>query len=108
MIFDEKSVNLERFYFNILKTMKKTLLLLLSLSSLVFAQQKEITLEDIWVDGTFRAERLNAFHSMSSGDYYTILNTDNASNNSSLDKYDYKTQAKVATLINSADFNELA
>ncbi len=81
--------------------MRIILILLFVLSQSVSAQNKEITLEDIWVKNTFRTESLEAFHSMKNGDFYTILNHN--SYGTYLDKYDYKTLEKVETLVMSKD-----
>ncbi len=87
--------------------MKKLLILFLALSSTLTAQKKEITLEDIWSDNTFTAESLNSFHSMSKGDFYTILNSDPETKSTRLDKYDYKTLEKIGTIVDSKDLGPL-
>ena len=66
---------------------------------------KEITLEEIW-DGTFSAERMNFLNSMN-GDFYSLLNTDKDSKVTTVDTYSYKTLEKVATIVSSADLQEL-
>ena len=76
--------------------MKKLLLLFIAFTATIHAQKKDITLEDIWSKGTFRAERLNSFHSMNIGDFYTILNVNRQTKNTTLDKYNYKTLEKIA------------
>ena len=77
--------------------MNKLLILLLVFSSSIYAQKQDITLEDIWVKGTFRTDRLESFHSMDNGDFYTILSHNKQG--TSLDKFDYKTLEKVATVV---------
>lgn len=84
--------------------MKKLLFLFLSISSLIQAQKKDITLEDIWVNGTFRAEYMNSLNSMN-GDYYSLLNYNNGS--SSVDKYSYKTLEKVSTIVDSKEIDKI-
>ena len=42
--------------------------------SAVYAQDKSITLEDIWKNNTFRAERLQALHPMANGKEYAVQN----------------------------------
>lgn len=64
----------------------------------VQGQQKKITLEDIW-GGTFRTQGLEVLTSMKDGQHYTVLNWDAAG--SRIDKFDYATQQKVATLLQS-------
>lgn len=82
-------------------------LFLFSLSSNNFlqAQKKQITLDEIW-NGTFAAERMNALNSMN-GDFYSVLNIDRATGNTSVDKYSYETQLKVATIVDSQNLGEL-
>ena len=81
--------------------MRILLLLLILLIQPIFSQQKEITLEDIWVNNTFQTASLEAFHSMKNGDFYTILNHN--SYGTYMDKYDYKTLEKVETLVLGKD-----
>jgi len=87
--------------------MKKLLILFIALTTTISAQKKDITLEDIWSNGTFRTDRLNAFHSMRIGDYYTIQNFDRETGTTSLDKYSYKTLEKVETLVDSRELKEI-
>ncbi|TVZ55832.1 dipeptidyl-peptidase-4 [Lutibacter sp. Hel_I_33_5] len=84
--------------------MKKLFILFLGISTFVNAQKKDITLEDIWKKGTFRAEYMNSLNSMN-GDYYSLLNYANGS--SSVDKYSYKTLEKVNTIVDSKDFEDI-
>jgi dipeptidyl-peptidase-4 len=85
----------------------KHLLLFCFLATLfTSAQNKEITLEEIW-NGTFRTERMDALHSMKNGQQYSVLDFDRASGTTSIDVYDYKTLEKVNTLINSSDIEDI-
>ena len=79
--------------------MKKLLLIFLAITSIASAQKQEITLEKIW-NGEFRTERLHALNSMN-GDFYTLLNFNRNTQSTSVDKYNYATLEKVATLVNS-------
>ena len=72
----------------------------------ISAQNKDITLEEIW-NGTFRTERMNALHSMKNGQQYSVLNFDRETRSSSIDIYDYQTLQKVKTLVSSNDFTEI-
>ena len=74
-----------------------TLLLALFVASTSFAQQS-ITLEDIWVKGTFRGKGIAGIRSMNDGKHYCIL-TQNA-----IEKYDYANASKVGEVVN---FSEL-
>ncbi len=83
--------------------MKKSfgiLVLFVIFGQILSAQQKKITLEDIW-GGSFTTERMEVLRSMTDGQHYTILDIDREAQVSSIDKYEYKTQAKVATLLKS-------
>jgi len=71
------------------------------------AQKQAITLEDIWANGTFRTQYMNALNSMSHGDFYTVLNYNRETESTSVDKYSYKTLEKVATLVDSKDLPNL-
>ncbi|REG89912.1 S9 family peptidase [Winogradskyella sediminis] len=76
------------------------------MTSLVFCQEKQITLQDIW-SGKFRTEGMQALHSMKNGKQYSVLNFDRQSRTSTIDIYDYKTLEKVKTLVSSADIAEI-
>lgn len=100
VIFDDFSVNLANFLDKQQHNMKKLLLFFIGISSLVQAQKKDISLEDIWRNGTFRADYMNSLNSMN-GDFYSLLNYENRS--TSVDKYSYETLEKVATIVDSKD-----
>lgn len=78
--------------------------LLLFVTTLSLAQNKDISLEDIW-GGAFRTERMDALNSMNNGQQYSVLNY--ADNASQIDIYDYKTLTKVNTLVNSKDLADI-
>ena len=79
----------------------------LLVTTLITAQNKEITLDNIWNDGTFRTESLDALHSMNSGQEYSVLNFDRANGSTTIDIYDYKTLEKVKTLVNSSSLEAI-
>ncbi len=68
------------------------------------AQEKKITLEEIW-DGTFRTESLERLHSLNNGNQYSVLNFDRGKRAYTVDVYDYKTSNKVETVVNAADLS---
>lgn len=70
------------------------------------AQNKQITLSDIW-NGTFKTERLDALHSMRDGQRYSILNYDRNLQSTTIDIYNYKTLKKISTIVSSSDIEEL-
>lgn len=76
------------------------------ITSLVFSQEKQITLQEIW-SGEFRTEGMQALHSMANGNQYSVLNFNRQNRTSTIDIYDYKTLEKVKTLISSADIEEI-
>lgn len=86
--------------------MKKALLLFLIITSLVSAQKKEITIDEIW-NGTFRVERMNLLNSMN-GDFYSLQNYDYVTKTTSVDKYSYQTLEKVETIVDSKNLKEIA
>ena len=78
------------------------MLFFIGLSMLTFAQEKKITIEEIY-QGAFRTSGLDVLRSMGNGEHYTILNSNRSNKSTTIDKYDYKTLEKVKTLVNSAD-----
>ena len=85
--------------------MRKVTFLLVFLSvstTILIAQKKKITLEEIW-SGEFRTERMDVLRSMKNGEQYTVLNFNRNPRTSSIDKYNYKTLEKVETIVASSD-----
>lgn len=74
---------------------------------MVFAQEKQITLEEIW-SGTFSQQRLESLKSLNNGKEYIILNQDRKNGTSSIDVYDYKAGDKKRSILNSADLKEIS
>ena len=85
--------------------MKKILLVFITFTTIVTAQKKDISLEEIW-NGAFRTERMNELNSMN-GDFYTLLNFNRDTRSTSVDKYSYETLEKVGTIVDSKDLNNL-
>jgi dipeptidyl-peptidase-4 len=66
------------------------------------AQEKQkITLEDILVKGTFRAQTVTGLRSMKDGEHYTTLE-----NNTKIVKYSYKTGNEVAVVFDIAEITD--
>jgi len=86
--------------------MKKIVLLILVVGQSLIAQKKDISLEDIWTKNTFYTEKLEAFHAMNKGDFYTILKQNTIG--TSLNKYDYATLQKVQTIVSSDDLDGIS
>ncbi len=102
--FADFSVNLANFSDKQQFNMKKILIIFIGISTFLQAQKKEVSLEDIWRKGTFRADYMNSLNSMN-GDFYSLLNTENGT--STVDKYSYKTLEKVESIVNGATLNGL-
>ncbi|HSP82141.1 MAG TPA: DPP IV N-terminal domain-containing protein, partial [Gillisia sp.] len=73
----------------------------------VFAQDKKITLEEIY-DGTFSQQRMESLRSMNNGTEYIVLNQDRQAGTTSIDVYDYKAGQKKRSLLNSADLEDIS
>lgn len=76
-------------------------LLFILLFHFTHAQQKKLSLEDIWLNNTFEIEGLKSFQTMKTNDFYTVLNHN--SYGTYLDKFDFATQEKLETLIVTKD-----
>ena len=84
--------------------MKKLFLFFIGFSVQMMAQKKDISLEDIWKNDTFRADYMNSLNPMN-GDFYSLLNYHNSG--TSVDKYSYETLEKVETIVDSKDLKEI-
>jgi dipeptidyl-peptidase-4 len=85
--------------------MKKLVVALLLLTSIVTAQHKKITLDEIW-GGTFRADRMQSFNALQ-GNYYAVLNYDRPTKSTSIDQHDFATLEKVSTLLNTSENSDI-
>lgn len=77
--------------------MKKIIGILLSflICYPLFAQQKQLSLNDFFVDGTFYSKGVSGLRSMNDGEHYTVLEN----NATRIVKYSYKTGQSVSTLL---------
>ncbi len=75
-------------------------------TTIVCAQDKEVTLEEIW-SGTFRSEYIDALHSMNDGEHYTVLDYNSKTRSTAVIKYNYKTQEKTNTIVDSKNLSNL-
>ncbi|HET8810598.1 MAG TPA: S9 family peptidase [Flavobacteriaceae bacterium] len=83
--------------------MKRTysiFVLFLLVVSAVTAQDKDVTLEEIW-NGKFRQERMQSLESLNNGTEYIVRNYDRDAQKLSIDIYSYKTGEKTGTLIST-------
>ncbi|GAA4457409.1 S9 family peptidase [Rurimicrobium arvi] len=72
------------------------------LGKVTTAQNKQITLEDIWKNGTFRMKSVPGFNAMKDGKTY--LQTDNEGGKSVINVYDLATGKKLKTLFDNEVF----
>ncbi|GLB53780.1 peptidase S9 [Neptunitalea chrysea] len=77
-----------------------------AVSTQLFAQTQQITLEEIW-NGGFRTQGMDELNSLNNGKQYAVLNFDRATRTTSVDKYDYETLEKTGTIVSSADIEEM-
>ena len=77
-------------------------LLFLTVFPPAIAQNKDITLEEIW-GGTFRTEGMDVLRSLKNGKEYAVLNYDRNIKTSTVDVYNYDDGKKVRTLLNSSE-----
>jgi dipeptidyl-peptidase-4 len=80
----------------------RILVLFLAAITSLSAQQKDITLEEIW-SGTFRTNGLDVLRSLKNGKEYSVLNYDRNTKTSTVDVFNYKSGDKVRTLVTSND-----
>lgn len=76
-----------------------TTLVITTLTS--YAQKQNITLDDIWSSQKLRAQTIDGLNNMNDGEHYSVLEEDE-NNHLLINKYNYKTGKRVATLLNSA------
>src|SRR4051812_3083740 len=80
----------------------KKLLLFLSLAVVInLAAQNKITLEDLWVKGTFRSAFPDGYNALNDGLHYTDLEKDGTRFN--LVKYEIKSGKNVEVLVKGED-----
>ncbi|MFV0540492.1 MAG: S9 family peptidase [Aestuariibaculum sp.] len=89
-----------------MKYIKFPIYICLFITATLAAQKKDITLEDIW-SGTFRTERMDALHSMANGKQYSVLDFNRETRSTAINVYDYLTQSKVKTIVDSKNIQEL-
>lgn len=78
----------------------------LSVNSIVSAQEKQVTVEDIYTD-QFQTQGMDVLRSMNNGKQYTVLNKKPYRGLVSVDRYDYNTLEKVGTIISTGDVEGL-
>lgn len=83
-----------------------SLLLFLAFSLQISAQDKQISLEEIWT-GAFQQEGLPALQSLKDGQSYILQTYDDEKSEMRVDIFSYKTGERTGTLINAGDIDEL-
>ncbi|HET8838445.1 MAG TPA: S9 family peptidase [Flavobacteriaceae bacterium] len=81
-------------------------ILFLSFASILSAQDKKVSLEEIWT-GTFRQDRMQSLQSLKNGKEYVVKNYDRNKQQLTVDIYSYETGEKTGTLINTAEIDGL-
>ena len=84
-----------------MKTVITILLTAFFALSLQAQEKQKITLEDILVKGTFRAQTVTGLRSMKDGEHYTTLE-----NNNKIVKYSYKTGNEVSVVFDIAEIKD--
>ena len=74
-------------------------IVILSINFSCWAQNKVVSLEDIWKDYSFYPEYVWGLESMNNGTYYTQVDRDK--NGSKLNKYSYRTGRRFSTIADS-------
>lgn len=74
--------------------------------TILSAQDKELTLEDIWL-GRFYQERMQSLQSLKSGKEYVVENYNRQNGTVSIDVYSYETGKKTRTLLSTKDIEGL-
>jgi dipeptidyl-peptidase-4 len=85
--------------------MRRVILLLLTAVfalSIQASQKQNITLEDILVKGTFKAQTVDGLRSMKDGEHYTTLEK----NNTQIVKYNYKTGKEVDVIFDITEIKD--
>ena len=72
----------------------------IALLAVGFLSAQEITVEDIWRNGTFRSSGVYGLRSMNDGVHYSAMKY--GSNGVRIDQFSYKTGEKVATLVSDS------
>ena len=83
--------------------MKKllTLLLAILIITTIFAQKRDITLDDLWQNYTFYPSYIGGFNSMNDGEHYSTM--ERTEDEQEIIKHQFKDGKKVRTLFSSAD-----
>lgn len=108
MFFAQFLVNLayKKYSQHFMKLSQFFLALFMVGTSAIFAQEKQVSLEEIW-NGEFSQQRLESLNSLNNGDEYIVLNQDRSKGTSSIDVYAYKSGEKKRSLVNSTNLQDV-
>ncbi|WP_417885140.1 S9 family peptidase [Zunongwangia sp.] len=84
----------------------KIFMLFILMASAAMAQEKQVTLEEIW-SGKFRQQQLQNLQSLNNGKEYVVLHKDRTNGRTRIDVYSYKTGKKTSTLVDSDKLSEI-
>ena len=76
----------------------------ISLASLTLSAQKNFSNEKIWFSQTFATDYVDGFNSMNDGVHFTRLEMDRGG--PAIAKYDFKTNEKVGTILNTTELSD--
>lgn len=79
--------------------------LLITLYTSGFAQEKKVSLEDVWKKYAFNAGGISGLNSMQDGSHYTAI-TNQRDNNPTIEKFSYKTGKSVGAIVSTNDIKE--
>jgi len=82
------------------------LVLFLLFPALLFSQQKDFSLEEIW-SGAFRTQSMQSLNSLNDGQHYSVLEYNRASRASKIVVFDYLTGSQTRVLIDGKDYPEV-
>ena len=82
-------------------------LFLLAISLNVSAQNKQITLKDIWIDYAFYPKGMTNLSALKNTNQYTVLNYDYTNLNYTIDLYNFSTLEKEKTLFDTKKFPQI-
>lgn len=85
----------------------KIIFVLFLINLMAFAQNKQISLEDIWRSGALYPQRMSNLSALKNSNQYTVMNHNRASNSMQINLYDFKTLEKVKTIFDTKDFPQI-
>ncbi|MEE2930897.1 MAG: S9 family peptidase [Bacteroidota bacterium] len=78
------------------------LITLLLITSYVYTQEKNLTLEEIWKEWKFTPNNIKGFNSMNDGEHYSTMEKNK--DGQTINKYAFKNGKKIKTFFNSSNF----